>query len=81
VVLKYRGTLPDGREFDRSDGQAEFSVQEVIPGWQEALLQMQEGAEWELYIPPTLAHHGATRNRGALGQQPLIYQVELVEIK
>jgi FKBP-type peptidyl-prolyl cis-trans isomerase len=80
VVIKYRGTLPDGREFDRSEGAAEFSLQEVIPGWQEALQQMEEGAEWELYIPPSLAHKGATRRRGALGQQPLIYQVELVSI-
>jgi FKBP-type peptidyl-prolyl cis-trans isomerase len=80
VVLNYRGILIDGREFDRSEGATEFSLKEVIPGWQEALQHMEEGSQWELVIPPSLAHRGAVRRRGAFGQQPLIYQIELVSI-
>ncbi len=80
VVLRYRGTLPDGREFDRSQGTAKFSVAELMPGWQEALQYMEEGARWELYLPPSLAQSGGTRKRGMLGLQPLIYQLELVSI-
>jgi FKBP-type peptidyl-prolyl cis-trans isomerase len=80
VVLNYRGSFLDGREFDRSEGDAQFNVSEVIPGWREALQQMEEGDQWELYIPPSLAHRGGIRKRGALGMQPLIYQVELVSI-
>jgi FKBP-type peptidyl-prolyl cis-trans isomerase len=80
VVLRYRGTLPDGREFDRSQGTAQFSVGELIPGWQEALQYMEEGSRWELYLPPSLAQSGGTRKRGMLGLQPLVYQLELVSI-
>ncbi len=85
VSVRYRGRLPDGREFDSSDnhgGQVSLAVGDLIPGWQEALLQMEEGAQWELYIPPQLAYpRGAVRKRNALGLQPLIYQIELVAIQ
>jgi FKBP-type peptidyl-prolyl cis-trans isomerase/uncharacterized coiled-coil protein SlyX len=80
VVLNYRGILTDGREFDRSEGATEFSLAEVIPGWREALQHMEEGAQWEVVIPPSLTHRGAVRKRGAFGQQPLIYEIELVSI-
>jgi FKBP-type peptidyl-prolyl cis-trans isomerase len=80
VTLNYRGMFTDGREFDRSEGATEFSLEEVIPGWQEALQHMEEGSQWEVVIPPSLAHRGAVRRRGTFGQQPLIYQIELVSI-
>jgi FKBP-type peptidyl-prolyl cis-trans isomerase len=80
VVLKYRTTLPDGREVGRSDKAAAFKVDELNPAWQEALQHMQQGAQWELYTLPELASRGGTRKRGMLGLQPLIYQLELVSI-
>ena len=80
VVLKYRTTLPDGREVGRSEEATPFKVSDLIPGWQEALQYMEEGAQWELYVPPSLASRGGTRKRGMLGLQPLIYQLELVAI-
>jgi FKBP-type peptidyl-prolyl cis-trans isomerase FklB len=83
-VLHYRGRLPDGSEFEnsREDGDPlTFSMQEVIPGWQEALLQMQEGDRWELYVPPELAHSRELAKLGTRGQQALIYEIELLGIK
>jgi FKBP-type peptidyl-prolyl cis-trans isomerase len=80
VVLNYRTTLPDGREVGRSEKATPFKVSELIPGWQEALQHMQEGAQWELYVPPSLATRGGTRKRSLVGMQPLIYQLELVSI-
>jgi FKBP-type peptidyl-prolyl cis-trans isomerase len=80
VVLKYRATLPDGREVGRSEEATPFKVSDLMPGWQEALQHMEEGAQWELYVPPSLATRGGTRKRGMLGLQPLIYQLELVAI-
>lgn len=82
VIVDYRAFTLDGREFDSAYSEqdvdaATFTVNEVIPGWKEALLRMEEGAQWELYIPPDLAHKGGTRKRGMLGFEPLIYVIEL----
>jgi len=84
VVVHYRGTLVDGTEFDSSirRGQpATFSLGGIIPGWQEALQLMNEGARWEVVIPPELAY-GETGAGGAIGpQETLIFEIELIEVK
>jgi len=83
VECRYRGTLIDGTEFDRSDpaGQpATFKVAGVIPGWREALKLMPVGSKWQLFIPPQLAY-------GAIGSGPigpnatLIFELELLAVK
>jgi hypothetical protein len=82
VILHYRGRLPDGREFDSSyteKAPAAYRVDQVFAGWREALQRMQEGAQWEVYIPPELAHSAGTR--GTPGFLPLIYQIELISVR
>ena len=77
VTVHYRGTLVDGTEFDSSykRGQpATFPVNGVIAGWTEALQMMQEGAKWQLAIPPALAYG----DRGPLAGQVLLFDVELL---
>ena len=81
VILHYRGSLPDGREFGSSyadKAPAAYRVDQVIAGWREALKRMQEGARWELYIPPELAH--GTDTTETPGFLPLIYQLELIAV-
>jgi len=81
VILHYRGSLPDGREFDSSyteKAPAAYRVDEVIAGWREALQRMQEGAQWDLYIPPDLAHSAGTWETP--GFLPLIYRIELISV-
>ena len=39
--VKYNGTLSNGQKFD--EGSAEFRVNEVVPGWTEALQSMVVG--------------------------------------
>jgi FKBP-type peptidyl-prolyl cis-trans isomerase len=83
VVLDYLGATPDGRVFDSTyftDDAATYSMSEVIPGWQEALLQMREGAEWELFVPPQLAQKGNIRKRGMTGFEPSVYLIELLQV-
>jgi len=84
VVVHYQGTLVDGTEFDSSirRGQpATFSLAGIIPGWQEALQLMKEGARWEVVIPPELAY-GSTGAGGAIGpEETLIFEIELIEVK
>ncbi|MFA5632078.1 MAG: FKBP-type peptidyl-prolyl cis-trans isomerase [Porticoccaceae bacterium] len=82
VEVHYKGTLIDGTEFDSSFKRgvpATFGVNQVIPGWTEALLLMKEGAKWELYIPPSLAY-GPGGAGGMIGpEQTLIFEVELLK--
>jgi FKBP-type peptidyl-prolyl cis-trans isomerase len=83
VVIDYRGFLSDGTEFDSSFRESEpatFVVDELNPGLKEALLKMKEGAQWELYIPPSLAHKGGVRKRGVTGYEPQFYVVKLITI-
>ena len=84
VVVHYRGALPDGTEFDSSHkrGQpATFSLAGIIPGWQEILQLMGEGALWEVVIPPELAY-GKAGAGGLIGpNQTLVFEIELLEIR
>jgi FKBP-type peptidyl-prolyl cis-trans isomerase len=83
VVTHYKGTLIDGTEFDSSykRGQpASFPVTGVIKGWTEALLKMQVGSKWQLFVPADLAYgpRGAGKDIGP--NSVLIFEIELLEI-
>ena len=59
VKCHYHGTLINGTVFDSSvqRGQpAVFGVNQVIPGWVEALQLMPVGSKWRLFIPSNLAY-------------------------
>jgi len=84
VRVNYRGTFPDGKEFDASashGGPAEFPLNRVIPCWTEGVQKMKVGGQAKLTCPSTIAY-GA---RGAGGVIPpnatLVFDVELVGIK
>lgn len=83
VQCHYHGTLIDGQVFDSSIQRgtpAVFGVNQVIPGWVDALQLMPEGSRWKLYIPSDLAYG----EQGAGGSIPanatLIFEVELIKI-
>lgn len=83
VKVHYTGTLVTGAKFDSSHdrGQpAEFPVEGIIKGWQEALQMMPEGSVYRLYIPPELAY-GASAQPGIPPFSVLIFEVELLEVK
>jgi len=84
IKAHYTGRLVNGTEFDSSVKRGQplsFAVGtgRVIPGWDEALLDMKKGEKRVLIIPPNLGY-GA---RGAGGVIPpnssLIFDVELVD--
>jgi FKBP-type peptidyl-prolyl cis-trans isomerase FklB len=84
VTVNYTGKLVDGTVFDTSSSRPEpstFVVNQVIPGWTEALQLMHEGDKWLLFIPSNLAYG----EQGAGGQIPpnatLIFEVELVKVE
>jgi FKBP-type peptidyl-prolyl cis-trans isomerase FklB len=84
VKVNYRGTLLDGTEFDASakhGGPAQFQVNQVIPGWTEALQLMKVGSKYQLFIPPDLAY-GQRGAPPAIGpNSALIFDVELLGVQ
>jgi FKBP-type peptidyl-prolyl cis-trans isomerase len=84
VVVNYRGTLTNGKEFDSSykAGQPiEFPLNRVIPGWTEGVQLMKEGAKFEFFIPSNLAY-GPRGAGGVIGpDETLIFEVELLKVK
>jgi FKBP-type peptidyl-prolyl cis-trans isomerase FklB len=84
VEVHYHGTLPDGTVFDSSverEQPATFGLQQIIPGWQEALPMMKEGDKWKIVLPPSLAY-GEQGAGGDIGpNQVLIFEIELLDVK
>jgi FKBP-type peptidyl-prolyl cis-trans isomerase FklB len=83
VVCNYRGTLIDDTEFDSSYKRGEpatFPLNQIIPGWTEALQLMKEGAKWQLFIPAPLAY--GEQSTGIIGpNSTLIFDIELISVK
>jgi len=84
VTVHYRGALIDGTEFDssyRRQQPAVFKLDQVIPGWKEALQLMKVGSKWQVFIPSTLAYgeRGAGKDIGS--NATLIFEIELLSIK
>lgn len=82
VKVDYEGRLIDGTVFDSSYKRgkpATFPVNQVIPGWTEALSMMPVGSKWEVYIPQTLGY-GDREQQKIPPFSCLVFTVELHEI-
>lgn len=82
VTINYRGTLIDGTEFDSSYGgnPATFAVNGVIPGFTEALMLMNVGSHYKVYIPGHLAYGPAGSGPLIGPNATLIFEIEMLEI-
>ena len=84
VKVHYRGTFPDGKEFDSSYKRGEpteFPLNRVIPCWTEGVQRMKPGGKAKLTCPPAIAY-GA---RGAGSVIPpnatLNFEIELLSVR
>ena len=83
VRCHYEGTLIDGTLFDSSIQRGEpavFGVNQVIPGWVEALQLMSEGSKWKLYIPSELGYGSRGAGEMIPPHSTLVFEVELLEV-
>ena len=83
VKVHYKGTFPDGKEFDSSykrNEPTEFPLNGVIPCWTEGVQLMKIGGKAKLTCPSAIAYG----QRGAGGVIPpnatLVFEVELLAI-
>ena len=84
VKVHYKGTFPDGKEFDSSYSRGtpiEFPLGGVIACWTEGVQRMKVGGKAKLTCPSQIAYG----ERGAGGVIPpnatLLFEVELLGIK
>ncbi len=85
VKVHYEGKLFNGKVFDssRKHGQPfEFVLgqNQVIPGWDEAILKMKVGGKAKLIIPSSLGY-GAQAMPTIPAYTPLVFEVELLDVK
>ena len=78
VKVNYRGTLIDGKEFDKNEG-IEFPLNRVIKGWTEGMKLVGEGGKITLVIPANLAY-GERGPREIGTNSTLIFDVDLLEV-
>jgi FKBP-type peptidyl-prolyl cis-trans isomerase FkpA len=82
VRVHYRGTFPDGREFDSSRGQpVEFPLNRVIRCWTEGVQQMKEGGKARLTCPPATAYGERGAGGGVIPPNATLhFEIELLSI-
>lgn len=83
VKVHYRGTFPDGREFDSSYKRgepAEFPLNRVIPCWTEGVQRMKVGGKAKLTCPPAIAYGERGAGSAVPPNATLQFEVELLGI-
>ena len=84
VKVHYRGTFPDGKEFDSSYGRnqpAEFPLNRVIKCWTEGVQMMKVGGKAKLTCPASIAYGEKGAGGGLIPPNAtLLFEVELLGI-
>lgn len=79
VSVHYEGMLIDGTRFGGSlsgHKPVKVHVDKTIAAWSQALQLMEEGAQWQLFVPPELGYG----DNGPLAQQTLLFTLELLAV-
>ena len=83
VKVHYKGTFPDGREFDSSykrNEPTEFPLNQVIPCWTEGVQRMKVGGKAKLTCPSTIAYGARGAGNTIPPNATLFFEVELLAI-
>ena len=84
VKVHYRGTFPDGREFDSSykrNEPTEFPLNRVIPCWTEGVQMMKPGGKARLTCPPAIAYGERGAGKAIPPNATLQFEIELLSVQ
>lgn len=83
VLVHYRGTLLNGKQFDSSYDRGEpisFPLNQVIKGWTEGVQLMPAGSKYKFFIPYDLAYGERGAGQDIPPYSALIFEVELLKV-
>ena len=80
VLVMYEGRLADGTVFDASPQPVGFGVSQLIPGFTEGLLLMNQGGVYRLRIPAALAYGAEGAGESVPPNADLEFLVMLIDI-
>jgi FKBP-type peptidyl-prolyl cis-trans isomerase len=83
VLVHYKGTLLNGRQFDSSYDRGEpinFTLNQVIKGWTEGVQLMNTGSKYKFYVPYDLAYGERGYGPDIPPYSTLIFEVELLKV-
>jgi len=84
VYAHYKGTFLDGKAFDDDRGKPfsfKIGAQQVIPGWDEGFALLKKGSKATFIIPSKLAYGPRGSGKIIPPYTPLVFEVELTDIK
>lgn len=83
VLVNYKGTLLNGKQFDSSYDRKEplsLSLDRVIPGWTEGMQLMPVGSKYRFFIPYNLAYGERGAGQDIPPYSTLIFEIELLKV-
>ncbi|UZE96042.1 FKBP-type peptidyl-prolyl cis-trans isomerase [Alkalimarinus alittae] len=83
VRTHYHGSFINGQVFDSSvtrNEPAEFALNEVIPGWSEALQMMPVGSKWRIAVPSNIGYGEAGSPPVIPGDSALVFEISLLAV-
>lgn len=83
ITCHYRGSTISGKVFDETFSKgcpAAFRVNELIPGFQIALVNMHIGDHWRVYIPSDMGYGSRGAGSNIPGGSTLIFEIQLLGI-
>ena len=80
VLVRYEGRLADGTVFDTTQEPVGLRIADLVPGFAEAILLMNEGGRYRFWVPPRLGY-GADGSPGVVPPDAeLDFTLELIRI-
>ena len=82
IVFAYKGSFLNGNTFQviGKEDPLEFRVNQLIIGWQDALMMLKEGGKINIIIPPQLGY--ATQSSDVIPANTVLkYELEVLEVK
>lgn len=83
VTCHYKGSLINGKVFDNSFERScpeAFRVNDLISGFQIALVSMHIGDHWIVYIPSDMGYGPRGAGRDIPGNSTLIFEIKLIAV-